>query len=126
MAERKSIRLEKQHLDTFERMVEDEKADNQSEAHRMLLNAGMREYGYRGGESSNTVLRSTIYKLAWLFSIAGVVGLGFTFAYPVPARLPSFAVLVFGIALYGVSEVLEDHEPAVSKRLKGLFGGEAA
>jgi hypothetical protein len=124
MAERKSVRLEKQQLDVISDMDERDIADNESEAHRMLLNAGKREYGYRNGEYTDTALKSFTKRVRWLLTVAGLVGLAFTFAYPVPARLPSFAVLVGGVVCYGLGEVLEEYEPRVSNRLKGIFGGE--
>jgi hypothetical protein len=122
MAERKSVRLEKQQLDAIEDMVDRGIADNASEAHRELLNAGKREYGYKNGNFTDTALKSFVTRLSWLLTVAGLVGLAFTFAYPVAARLPSFAVLIGGVGCYGLSQVLEEYEPRVSKRLKGLFG----
>jgi len=122
MAERKSVRLEKQQLDTISDMDDRDLADNESEAHRMLLNAGMRAYGYQNGEYSETALKAGVEKIAWLLTVSGLVGIGFTFAYPVPARLPSFAVLAAGVGLFSVHQLLEKHEPKVSKRLKTLLG----
>lgn len=126
MAEQKNTRLEKHQTDAIEDMAEREIADNPSEAHRMLLNAGMREYGYENGSYTDTALKSFVGNVAWLFTIAGLTGLVFTFAYPVPARLPSFAVLVAGVMCFVGHRSLEKHEPGVSKRLKAVFGGESA
>jgi len=126
MGHRLTGNFDQDQVDGFESMQEDGKADNYSEAVRIASTVGLQELGYLNGENKNTLLKQSVYRFSWLFSIAGMVGLGFTFAYPVPARLPSFAVLVFGIALYGVSELLEDHEPSVTKKIKRLFGGETA
>jgi hypothetical protein len=125
MAQVKSARFTREQEQAIEDMVEREKADNESEAHRMLVNAGMREYGYENGQHSDTALKAAVKELASLFTLVGLVGLGFTFAYPVPARLPSFAILATGVMLYSVGKALEQHEPKVSKRLKRLLGGSA-
>jgi len=126
MAEHKSLRLEKQQLDTISDMDDRDLADNESEAHRMLLNAGMREYGYSSGDYTDTRLKQFVERGAWLLTVAGMVGLAFTFAYPIPARIPSFAVLAFGVGLFPVAQALGDVEPRVSERLKSLLGGEKA
>lgn len=126
MAERKSVRLEKQQLDTISDMEERDLADNESEAHRMLLNAGMREYGYASGDYTDTRLKQLVEQSAWLLTVAGMVGLAFTFAYPIPTRVPSFAVLCFGVGLFPLAQALGDVEPRVSERLKRLLGGENA
>jgi hypothetical protein len=125
MAQVKSARFTKEQEQAIEDMVEREQADNESEAHRMLVNAGMREYGYQNGQHSDTALKSTVQVLANVFTLTGMVGLAFTFAYPVGARLPSFAILAFGVMLYSLGKALEQHEPKVSKRLKRLLGGSA-
>jgi Fe2+ transport system protein B len=125
MAQVKSARFTKEQENAIEDMVERDKADNESEAHRMLVNAGMREYGYENGQHSDTVLKNTVKELSNIFTLVGLVGLAFTFAYPVGARLPSFALLAFGVMLYSVGKALEQHEPKVSKRIKRLFGGSA-
>jgi Arc/MetJ-type ribon-helix-helix transcriptional regulator len=126
MAERKSIRLEKQQINTIEDMVDRDIADNQSEAHRMLLNAGRGEYGYQTDGYTETLLKNGVENAAWLLTVAGMVGLTFTFAYPIPARVPSFAVMAFGVFLFPVAQALSDVEPKVSNRLKALLGGEKA
>ena len=126
MAELKSTRLEKQQLDAIEDMAEREIADNESEAHRMLLNAGMHEYGYQNGDYTETVLKQGLEKVSWLLMLGGIVGLAFTVWYPVTARIPSFSVLVVGFVLWRVALLVESREPDLSNRLKSLFGGETA
>lgn len=126
MAQVKSVRLSKQQEQAIQDMVERGTADNESEAHRMLVNSGMREYGYQNGGYADTMLKGLVSQAAWLLTVAGLVGLAFTFAYPVPARVPSFAVLVVGVVLFPVREWLESREPDVSNKLKALVGGESA
>jgi len=125
MAERKSVRLEKQQLDAIKDMVERGIADNESEAHRMCLNAGKREFGYENGEYSQTTLLHFVQNAGWLLLVAGFVGLGFTFAYPVAARIPSVLVGMTGAISLAVADLLEDKEPDVTKSLKRLVGRSA-
>lgn len=126
MSKKLGIAFDESQVEALDEIQKEGKADSYSEAGRIAANVGLQEMGYTNGQKSETALRSVVYRLSWLFSIAGMVGLGFTFAWPVPARIPSFAVLVFGIVLYGVSEILESHEPAISKKLKSLLGRDPA
>ncbi len=126
MAELKSIRLEKQELDAIEDMAEQGVADNQSEAHRQLLRAGMHEYGYRNGDYTDTTLRTVIQRFAHWFIVAGIVWTGVTWYYPRVFATPAIGLFLSGLACWGIDRVLEQHEPRVSNRLKGLFVGEKA
>jgi len=120
------VQLEKHQRDVIKDMDERDIADNQSEAHRMLLNAGMDEYGYKNGGHTDTLLKRGLSKIGVLLALTGIIGLAFTFAYPVPARVPSFSVLIVGAGMYVGSEVLEEYEPKVSRKLKQMIGGESA
>jgi hypothetical protein len=126
MAQQKNTRLEKHQLDAISDMVDRGVADNESEAHRMLLNAGKREYGYKNGGHADTLLKRGLSKIGVLLALTGIIGLAFTFAYPVPARVPSFSVLIVGAGMYAGSGVLEEYEPDVSRKLKQMVGGESA
>jgi len=126
MAERKSTRLERHQLDAIEDMAERGVADNESEAHRMFLNAGMAEFGYKNGGHTDTLLKRGLSKVGILLALTGIIGLAFTFAYPVPARVPSFSVLIVGAGCYAGSEVLEEYEPNVTRKLKQMVSGESA
>jgi hypothetical protein len=127
MAERVSVQLEQHQREAISDMVDRGIADNESEAHRMCLNAGKREFGYKNGHYTETSLLSWLTQAAYLLTMAGLVGLAFTFAYPVGARIPSFAVIVVGVSIQAfVVPAVEKREPKVTKRLKGLLGGETA
>jgi hypothetical protein len=126
MAETKSARFSKAQTEAIEDMVEQGKADNQSEAHRMFVNAGMREYGYVNGGYTDTVLKQATHEAAKWFLVAGLVLVGVTYFYPVSLRLVAIGPIVSGLFLMGVERVLESHEPKVSNKIKGLFGGETA
>jgi len=125
MGKKIGVNLDEKHIECFESMQEEGKADSYSEAVRQASTIGLREMGYINGESKHTALKTTVSKIGWVFTIAGLVGLAMTVAYPVPARVPSFAVLTFGVVMFPVHSALEKHEPKVSKRLKRLLGGSA-
>lgn len=125
MAERKSIRLQNDHLDAMQDMVDQNKADNRSEAHRMFLQAGMYEYGYRNGEFKDTPLRLFIQQLSYFFIVGGIVWTGVTFYYPRVFALPAVGLFLSGLTLAGIDSVLESHEPKVTNGLKGMFGEKA-
>lgn len=120
MAETYTARLTKEQEDAIDDMVDSKKADNDSEALRMLLTAGMREYGYRNGETNQTVLRTTVHEMAKLFFTAGVVLLGVTYFMPVELRLVAAGPIFSGLFLLGVDRALESVEPRVSKKLRGF------
>jgi hypothetical protein len=113
-------------IEAFEQMQEEGKADSYAEAARMSSNVGLQHMGYINGQNRHTALKGFVTRAAWLLTVAGLVGLAFTFAYPVPARIPSFAVLVVGVVLFPIREWLESREPDVSNKLKALVGGEKA
>jgi len=125
MSEKLGVTFDESQVKALEEMQERGEADSYSEAGRIACSEGLRKLGYQNGENKDTMLKSTVQVLANVFTLTGMVGLGFTFAYPVPARLPSFAILAFGVFLYSAGKALEQHEPKVSKRLKRLFGGSA-
>jgi len=126
MAERKSVHLEQHQLEAIEDMVNRGLADNESEAHRILLNEGKRGYGYKNGSYSDTVLKSVCGEMSKLFLLAGVVLVGVTYFYPVSLRLVALGPIISGLFLLGVERILESHEPKVTNTLRGLIGGETA
>lgn len=125
MGERLTGNFDQHHVDGFEAMQEDGNADSYSEAVRRASIVGLQDMGYINGERKETALKTAVNRFAWLFTIAGMVGIGFTVAYPVPARLPSFAVAGFGVVLFAVHKVLAEYEPKVSNRLKRIVGRSA-
>lgn len=120
MAETYTARLTKEQEDAIDDMVGSDKADNDSEALRMLITAGMREYGYRNGETNQTVLRTAIQEMAKWFFISGFVLLGVTYFLPVELRLVAVGPIFSGLFLSGVDRALESVEPRVSKKLRGF------
>lgn len=126
MAKTKSARFTAAQIEAVEDMVEKGKADNESEAHRMFVNAGMREYGYVNGDYSDTTLKQATHEMAKLFLIAGVVLVGVTFFYPVSLRLIAIGPIVSGLFLLGVESVLESVEPRVTNKIRRVIVGETA
>jgi len=126
MAETKSARFSREQTEAIEDMVDKGLADNQSEAHRMLVNAGMHEYGYSNGGYSETALKRICGELAKAFLLVGVVLVGVTYFYPITFRVLAVGPIVSGLFLLGVESVLENVEPKVSNRIKRLLGGESA
>lgn len=125
MAETKSARFSKEQIDAIEDMVEQGRADNQSEAHRMFVNAGMREYGYVNGGMKETKLRWAVRETSKLCLYAGILLLGLTWLYPVIFRLAPFGPIVAGLVLHGADRALGSVEPDVSNYLRGLIGDAA-
>lgn len=126
MGKRINPSFDETHIEGFREMQEDEKADNYSEAARRASTVGLQQMGYINGESTDTLLKRGLSKVGVLLALTGIIGLAFTFAYPVPARVPSFSVLIVGAGMYAGSEVLEEYEPNVTRKLKQMVGGESA
>jgi len=126
MAKQKNTRLEKHQLEAISDMVDRGLADNESEAHRMLLNEGKRAYGYKNGSYSDTALKRICGELAKAFALIGIVLVGVTYFYPVSFRILAIGPLVSSGFLFAVESLLESYEPKVSNKIKGLFGGETA
>jgi hypothetical protein len=126
MGKQIGVNLEEKQVDAFEEMQEQGDADSYSEAVRTCATIGLQEMGYINGQKADTTLKQSVYSFAWLFMVAGATGLAFTAVYPVPTRLPSLAVGAFGGLLFGVYTILDSHEPAVTNKIKAIFGGETA
>jgi len=127
MADRKTVRLEKQHLDAIEDMDGSDVADNESEAHRMLLKAGMHEYGFRNGDYTDTTLRGITQEVARIVLYVGIGFVGLSTTIPrYEVGFVGLALVVSGLGLAAVDRLLAEYEPTVSKRLKGLVGGGTA
>lgn len=125
MAELKSIRLEKHQIDAIEDMEERGDADTQTEAHKRLLNAGLREFGYFNGEYTDTALKSIVGQLSTYMLVAGVVWTGLTWYYPRVYAMPAIGLFLSGLFLGGVERALQDYEPRVTNKLKAMFGRKA-
>jgi hypothetical protein len=123
MAQRERLYLEKQQRDGLEAVVEHGGADNESEAARRLINAGMAELGYGDGAPAESPLKQLSAEFGRAFAWVGVAWLAITLVAPVELRLG--AVFAFAAAL-GCSVlyvVFDKHEPGISAALKRLFGG---
>lgn len=127
MGEQKNAWLERHQLEQIDKMVKDGVADNDSEAVRTALDAGLAELGYLSGNgSARTRLRWAVRELARLFTYLGLGWLAATLLFPVEFRLYAVGWFVVALAFLGADRVLADVEPWVSRRLIGLVGGETA
>lgn len=127
MGERKSIRLSTQQLDALDEMTRQGDADNQSEALRTALNAGLRDMGYRNGEKADTTLRRNIRRSGNVLAMMALGLLGVVLVYPVEIfRLAVVAPAIMSVTMYATDMVLERYEPAVSRRIVRFFGGTTA
>jgi hypothetical protein len=63
MAEHKSARFEKAQLNAIEQAQQLGLADNQTEAMKLLINAGAAEHGILNGNAKTTVRRSQVRRL---------------------------------------------------------------
>lgn len=118
MAKSKSIRLEKQERDVMNDMVERRGlADNESEAHRRLLRAGMREYGYENGSYSKSRLTWIASQMAWSFGLVALLWFGVTMLAPVRFRIIGYGLAFASLGCAGLYHLLDRHEPAISKTL---------
>jgi len=121
-----TVDLENRQRELLSEMDENDDIPNQSEGIREGIDLLAEKHGYKNGENGKTALKFFAHRAGLLLSVAGIVGLAFTFAYPVSARIPSFAVLVVGVCFYAFHTYLSEHEPGVTNRIKGLFDGETA
>ena len=128
MAQQKNTRLEKHQLDAIADMVDRGLADNESEAHRMLLNAGKEEFGYKNGQTvtTDTALNRLTQKFGYVFALIGIVWLATTITYPVSLRMPAIAALSSSVSCFAMHKALDAREPAVTNKLRALVGGESA
>jgi len=123
MAEVRSVRLDKQQIEALSRMEGDELADNQTEALRRVIDAGLAEHGYLDGREADTDLRQTARSIGFVFAMVGAFAVGLAFFGPLTSRLLAFTPWVMSLGCYALDRGLKHYEPSVSARL-GLLGGE--
>lgn len=119
MSTHKSIRLEKQHEDAIEDLDNRGVADNESEAHRMLLAAGMREFGYEaGGYQAASPLSWVAGEFARAFAWIGVAWLALTALFPVVWRMGAVFALLASLGCVVVRHVVDEYD-GVALRSRG-------
>lgn len=113
-------------------MVDDNEADNDSEALRTALNIGLGELGYSKGYADNhdTQLRAWARRFADAFGLLGLMWIGVTMFLPVGLRIYAAAPFAASVACIALDRGLAAVEPQVSRRLSTiattLLGGEKA
>lgn len=120
MAETKSVRFTKEQIDGLEEMEERELADNGSEAHRMIFNAGMREYGL-GVTDTTSRLSRIATQFAWIFGVIGLAWLAVTITYPVGLRMPAMAAFSSSFGCWAFGQAIDHYDISLN-----VFGGESA
>ena len=130
MGEVKSVKLEKRQLDGIEAIQQEGQADNQSEALRNALDAGLQELGYYHGEKRDTRLRALARRFGDAFGLLGLMWIGVTMFLPVGIRVYAAAPFAASLACIALDRGLATVEPSVSNRLVAfaatLIGGEKA
>jgi Arc/MetJ-type ribon-helix-helix transcriptional regulator len=126
MAKNTSVQLQEDHLDGLQEMVDAGQADNRSEALRMAMQSGFREYGVVSYTETETRLRETARQLGVGFAMVGAVMLGLVYFGSVELRLLGIVPWIMALACYGVDRGLARVEPRVSLRLERILGGEKA
>lgn len=124
MSERKTIRLERPHLNAIEQMDADGLVDNETEAHRKALDRGLTELGYLNGTTTDTLLRRTFRRLRDVFGLFALFWIGTTFLFPVGFRIWAIPLIVVGIGFHAADRLAARYEPRLSARLFGR--GDAA
>lgn len=126
MSTPRSVRVTNEHESCIEDMVDRGIADSGSEAHRLLLNEGMRQYGYAAGECRDTRLKWLCREFARAFAWVGIAWLALTLFFPVGFRVGAIFAVWASLGCVVLLFVLDRHEPAVSQRIARICRGESA
>lgn len=127
MAKPVSVRIENEQKHAIEDMVEDGAANTESEALRLALRAGLTERGYLNGYAAatpDTSLRALCRELARVCGYSAIGYSGAAMVLPVTIiQQWVLVLLLFALGFLVVDQLLESHEPAVSRRLFGWVRG---
>ena len=105
MAKNVAARVDKDHREALDRMVEDDKADSRSEAFRQTSQHALADRGYLNGDGngSSWLLR----EIGKLWAYLGVGWLGFTLFYPVSLRVWVVVFFIGAVVSFGTAEALD-------------------
>lgn len=120
MADTVSVRLERSQIQAIEEMDDDEVADNQSEALRMALNAGLTELGYMNNGEYDSLLRINTRRAGLALGGAGMVVLGLSLFGSLAGRLIGVSLLLAAMTCYGLDRVLAHLEPDVTLKFQQI------
>lgn len=112
MAKPVTAKLDEDQVDYLQEMVDHGDASSISEAVRS-------EIGH--GNHTNTALRRTLRRFADSSALLGIFWIGLTFLYPLQYRAFAIPIFLVALSLYLTDRALEHYEPAISRRLAGLF-----
>jgi len=119
----KSVRLDKHQEDAIGDMTDRGVADNDTEALKQFLNAGMAEYGYEHGHRRSNPLATIAAEFARAFAWIGVGWLALTWLLPIEFRVGAIFALLASLGSLGVKHIAEEYDIGVDKT---LVGGEKA
>lgn len=126
MADKVDVRLSSDQMNSLQAMQDEGLADNRSDAIRTALDRGFVQLGYRNGQKRDTRLRLVTRRLADAFALLGVMWIGLSFWLPIEYRAYAVAPLLASVTCLTIDRVLQSHEPAISRRLATVLGGESA
>ncbi len=126
MTDRLTGKFDQDHVDGFEAMQEAGDADSYSEAIRIACNVGLQNLGYINSERKQTRLRELTRRFADAFALLGLMWLGVSFWLPLEVRMFAIAPFAASVTCYVLDRLLKTLEPAVTKRISGVFRGEKA
>lgn len=126
MAKQVNTRLERRQIDGIEEMVDAGMADNQSEAHRMALDAGLADHGCANGHSRTTWLQLFSSEMSKVLIYLTVGWMGATLFFPVEFRFVSVYLFAATIGVVGVDRVLARLEPSVTDWMVSAFNTRSA
>lgn len=126
MGERITGNFDQDEVDAFSELKEERGIEHMSEAVRIASRTGLQQLGYVSESGRDTTLRQTSRRFADAFALVALIMVGLTWAYPIGLRILVVGPLAASMSCYGLDRALKHYEPAISKRIAGLFGGETA
>jgi len=122
MGKPKSIRLENRQEEALSEMVDEDFADNESEALRVALNIGLTNLGVLNGAATDTPLRRVARHAGFGLACIGAFIVGLTYFGELTWRLLAVVPFLMSLACYGIDRALAVYEPDVSNAIGRLFG----
>lgn len=120
MAQRTSVQLTNEQLEAADDLDGRGVADNRSEAIRMFVNAGMREYGYENGErKEESRLAGACRMTGYLFATIAMTWAATSYLWPVEIRMPALAFAFAAIVAFGFERAVEQYDGVGVARLFG-------
>jgi hypothetical protein len=109
MGDPTTVRLDADHQNALDEMIDEGHADNQSEALRQTSRSQLVQEGYftGSGESYWTLL---LRRVGYAFMYAGVGVVAVFYFLPAPFRITAVAPLISGLVCLGASRAIEEYQ----------------